>query len=107
MPNFRFLLAALVSCAASIALADDVPTLNVNKSCRADVQAYAGTSTATQCLAQEQQARQTLVAQWTTFAPEARTTCRQMVTDVSGSESYVELLTCLQMAKQSGNMPKN
>src|SRR5262249_26992260 len=90
-----------------IAFADDVPTLNVNKSCHVDVQAYAGNSTAAHCLAQEQQAQQALVGQWNSFTPASRTTCRQMVTDIAGSESYVELLTCLQAAKLSSGLPKN
>jgi hypothetical protein len=110
MPKLTLLfltVAVPLLCAASISRADEVPTLNVNKSCRADVQQYAGTPTAPQCLADEQRARQTLTAQWASFASDSRTTCTRMVTELAGLESYVELLTCLQAAKQSGLLPKN
>jgi hypothetical protein len=47
-----------------------------------------------------------LVSQWTQFAPENRTRCTQMVGDPAGPQSYVELLTCLQMAKDVKSLPK-
>jgi hypothetical protein len=88
------------------AIADEVPTFDVRKSCKADVQAFQGTGTASGCMADEQNARQLLVSQWTQFAPESRTRCAQMVKDVAGTQSYVELLTCLQMAKDVKTLPK-
>jgi hypothetical protein len=102
------LAAALVSlCEAPLAGADNVPTLNVTKSCRADAQAYGGQSTAAACLADEERARQTLIGQWTTFSAESKSSCRDLVTDIAGAESYVELLTCLQAAKLSNSLPKD
>ena len=89
------------------AAADDVPTYNVRKSCKADVQAYQGGANPAACMQDEQSARTTLVAQWTQFAPESRTRCMQMVGDPAGPQSYVELLTCLQMAKDVKSLPKN
>jgi hypothetical protein len=98
---------AVVICASPLAVrADDVPTYDVNKSCKADVQAYQGTGTRAGCMTDEQNARQMLVSQWTTFAPENRTRCTQMVGDPAGPQSYVELLTCLQMAKDVKSLPK-
>ncbi|HEY6755679.1 MAG TPA: hypothetical protein VI077_13390 [Pseudolabrys sp.] len=95
------------------ALADDVPTYDVRKSCKTDVQAYQGSGTAAPgtntpsgCVADEQKARATLVSQWTQFAPDSRTRCSQMVGDPGGPQSYVELLTCLQMAKDVKSLPK-
>ncbi len=94
-------------CQPFTAFADDVPTFDVGKSCRVDVQASAGQSTAGACMADEQRARQTLLAQWTTFTAESRTACGKMVNDIPGLQSYVELLTCLQTTKISSGLPKN
>jgi hypothetical protein len=88
------------------AAADEVPTYDVRKSCKADVQAYSTAGTAASCLADEQNARTTLVSQWTQFAPDSRKRCMLMVGDVAGPQSYVELLTCLQMAKDVKGLPK-
>ena len=94
-----------------VALADDVPTFNIRKSCKADVQAYQsnaeGQASSAACLKDEEGARTTLVSQWTQFAQESRTRCVRMVGDGAASQSYVELLTCLQMAKDVKSLPKN
>jgi hypothetical protein len=93
------------------AIADDVPTFNIRKSCKADVQAYQsnaeGQASSAACLKDEEGARTTLVSQWTQFAQENRTRCVRMVGDGAASQSYVELLTCLQMAKDVKTLPKN
>lgn len=93
--------------------ADEVPTYDVRKTCKTDTQSYQGpgtaapgANTASACVADEQTARATLVAQWTQFAPDSRSRCMQMVGDVAGLQSYVELLTCLQMAKDVKSLPK-
>ncbi len=88
------------------AAADEVPTYDVRKSCGADVQALPGQGELAACLNDEQNARQLLVTQWSKFGPESRTSCLQMVSDVSGTQSYVELLTCLQDALLAKALPK-
>jgi len=99
--------AAIIICASPLAVrADEVPKYDVSKSCKTDVQAYQGTGNQAGCMTDEQNARQTLVAQWTQFAPESRSRCSQMVGDPAGPQSYVELLTCLQMAKDVKSLPK-
>ena len=99
--------AATLSAMPHSAVADDVPTYDVRKSCKADVQAYSNAQNVAACLADEQGARQALISQWTQFAPDSRTRCSKMVGDVAGAQSYVELLTCLQMAKDVKSLPKN
>ena len=89
------------------AVADEVPTLDVRTSCRAAAQAYPGGGGNTACLADEQKARDSLVSQWTQFAPESRTRCTQMVTNIAGAQSYVELLSCLQVAKDVKGLRKD
>jgi len=109
MTKFVMLIAVL-GClwAQSVAaLADDIPTYDVRKGCKADVQAYQGQGNASACVTDEQNARATLVSQWTQFAPENRARCMQMVGDPAGPGSYVELLTCLQMANDVKSLPRN
>ena len=88
------------------AFADDVPKLDFTKSCRTDVAAYPGGGGNKACLTDEQNARKTLVRQWKQFGQDSRTRCTRMVTDMVGSQSYVELLTCLQMARDVKSLPK-
>lgn len=97
---------ALFGLLSDAAFADDVPKLDFNKSCRTDVAAYPGGGGNKACITDEQNARKTLVAQWQRFAPESRTRCSRMVTDMVGSQSYVELLTCLQMSRDVLTLPK-
>jgi hypothetical protein len=89
------------------ARADDVPTYDIRKSCKADTRAYPSAGNVDGCLRDEQDARTTLVSQWTQFAPDSRTRCARMVGDPAGPQSYVELLTCLQMARDVKSLPKN
>jgi hypothetical protein len=87
-----------------VALADDVPTFDVAATCRAESQDDPGAGIAATCMAQEQKARETLVSQWTQFAPQSRTNCTQE--QFGATRSYVELLTCLQIAKEVKDLPK-
>ena len=110
MTKFVMLIAiALVSvCLRPLAaVADEVPKFDVKKSCHGDVQAYGGGDSAAGCLADEQKAMDQLVSQWTQFGPESRTKCTEMVNDIAGTQSYVELLTCLQVAKAVKTLPKD
>ena len=89
------------------AVADEVPKLDVGKSCRSDVRAFGGQDSVTGCLADEQKARDQLVSQWAQFGPESRTKCTEQVNDIAGTQSYVELLTCLQIAQAVKTLPKD
>ena len=71
----------------SAAVGDDVPTYDMRKSCKADVQAYSTAQSVAGLSSRiEQNARATLVSQWTQFAPESRSRCSQMVGDVAGPQ---------------------
>jgi hypothetical protein len=100
------LAAASLGALVSGAVADEVPTYDVRKSCKVDLQSYSTAQTNSGCLADEQSARATLVSQWTQFTSESRSRCSQMVGSAAGPQSYVELLTCLQMAKDVKGLPK-
>jgi hypothetical protein len=87
------------------AVADDVPTFDVRVTCRAESQGDPGAGIAAACLADEQRARNTLVAQWAQFAPASKATCMQTENGIPGIRSYVELLTCLQLARDAKSLP--
>ena len=94
--------AAAVVAQSFAAFADEVPTFDLGKTCKADVLAYQGTASGqasnTGCLRSEQEARTTLVSQWTQFSSASKRECVLLQGDAAGPQSYVELLTCLQMA---------
>jgi hypothetical protein len=98
---------AAISFDIHFAIADDVPTYDVRKTCKADVQSYPSAGNVQGCLRDEQDARTTLVSQWMQFAADNRARCTRMVGDPAGPQSYVELLTCLQMARDVKTAPKN
>src|SRR5262245_59888691 len=96
---------ALVGLLAAAALADGVAKLDYSNSFRVDVSAYGGGGNKA-CITDEENARKTLVAQWNRFSPSSRARCTGMVTDMIGDQSYVELLTCLQMSRDVLSLPK-
>ena len=109
MSKFAVLLslAAMALCSqVAVVLADEVPTYDVAATCRAESQGDPGAGIAASCMAQEQSARETLARQWNQFTAQSKTTCMQTETDVAGVRSYVELLTCLQIAKDVKSLPK-
>jgi hypothetical protein len=89
------------------AVADEAPTFDVRKSCHADIQVDPGVSNVTACLADEQKAREVLVGKWTQFAPDSKAMCTQLVNDIAGTQSYVELLTCLEVEMAAKTLPKD
>jgi len=100
-------LAAMALCSqVTVLLADEVPSYDVAATCRAESQGDPGAGIAAACMAQEQSARETLARQWNQFTAQNKTTCMQTETDVAGVRSYVELLTCLQIAKDVKSLPK-
>ena len=90
-----------------LVLAADVPRLDVEPSCRAAADARARPSgrTAEACLRDEQQARTDLQKEWDTYAAADRARCVRLVNQ-GGAPSYVEMLTCLQIAKASQQLPE-
>ena len=99
-----FLAAVAVALCASVAAAQEVPTLDVAPLCRA--QAKASQDLADACLADEKKARDELVRRWAQFAAADKTRCTGMVKSTAGAQSYVELLTCLQIALDVKGLPK-
>jgi hypothetical protein len=55
----------------------------------------------------EQDARSKLEQDWSQYSAAQRNHCDGLVTDLGGAPSYVELLTCLEMAKQAKELPED
>jgi hypothetical protein len=87
-----------------VPIADDMPRFDVRPSCRGA--ASLTPASLDSCLRDEESARTALTASWSQFAAPDRARCREE-TETGGSPSYVELLTCLQMARDARKLPRN
>ena len=87
-----------------VMVADNVPALNVEPSCRAAAQAaiMAGRNFDS-CMHDEKAARDQLFAEWTRFRPSDRLECTQL-NSTGGPQSYVELLSCLELTYDARNI---
>jgi hypothetical protein len=99
-------LPALLAATHLLLVADEVPRLNVEPSCRAAVEASVGENRDTNaCLRDEHQARDQLEKSWSQYSGIEKERCLRL-SQLGGLPSYVELLTCLQMAKDVKAEPK-
>lgn len=97
-------LAALLT-STLLAVADDVPVLNVDPVCRGiALQAANPTEkggpdlTFKECVASEQEVRDQLGKVWSTFGAADKGHCVRLA-NTGGELSYTELITCLEMAR--------
>ena len=92
-----FIPALIVGGQLVILVADGVPAINFEQTCREASSVKLGTSERIQdCTDDEKRARDQLSAQWNQYDPVGRTHCTRMAA-ASRPSSYVELLTCLEM----------
>jgi len=96
------LFAALLGSQFIVGVADSVPTLNVTPSCRAA--AVNTPNSFDSCMRDEQSARSSLEAQWSEFRVTDKASCTQETR--SFNASYVELLTCLQTARDAAKLER-
>src|ERR1700730_11708189 len=93
-----------------ITVADGVPKYDIARGCRLDnTQAFdlntGQNETVKKCVADEQGAMAVLTTQWSQFRETDRRQCIEEA-DIGGPPSYVDLLTCLQLAKDARQLPK-
>jgi len=93
-----------------ITVADGVPKFDIERGCRLDsTQAFdlsvGLNETVKRCVADEQQALTQLQAQWRQSRSSDQAQCTEE-TNIGGTPSYVDLPTCLQMAKEARQLPK-
>ena len=97
------LFAPLALGAQLLLVADRPPTLNVEPSCRAAERS--GTDRPTEvCMRGENDAKATLSDKWSQFSAVQHARCTSLV-QMGGPPSYVELLTCLEVAEQADKIP--
>jgi hypothetical protein len=98
------LLPILLATSHLVLAADTVPKLDYEPSCRAAVESSAIASRdENSCNQDEETARATLGKVWTQYSATQRRDCVQL-TSLGGPPSYVEVLTCLEMAKDASTM---
>ncbi|MGO8912570.1 MAG: hypothetical protein ACLQDM_25035 [Bradyrhizobium sp.] len=83
-------------------VADNVPKFDIMRECRSEGGSQAMLD---RCAAQEADARTQLQAEWIQFGADDRSLCFKE-TNMDGSPSYVEFLTCLEMARDAKKMSK-
>ena len=82
-----------------IPVSDQVPTFDVAPSCKAaSAINFSGSQPYEACMGDEETARKQLVGSWSSYPASERGRCTEEAS-MGGSASYVELLVCLQMAR--------
>jgi hypothetical protein len=81
-----------------VTVADKVPVLDARPSCSVARRSADEAKDRDNCLEEEQNARTQLIKDWGQYAASDRSDCVELAT-TGGTSSYIELLTCLEMAK--------
>jgi hypothetical protein len=89
------LLGAPAASATKARAADGIPNFNITKNC--DEEVAGGLSTAAACVKDETDAKDDLTKRWSQFDATNRRSCVSEST-MGGEQSYVELLSCLEMS---------
>jgi hypothetical protein len=87
----------------TVAAADPVPTFDTRPTCADAAQEISVTRTVELCQRSEREARDALVSQWHSFPSSDKTTC-VATTRIGGFPSYVQVLTCLELARDASEM---
>jgi hypothetical protein len=92
-----------------VLVADPVPQFDASLSCRSAgassvMTPATGTRNAAACERDENDARSKLEQEWSGFSGAEQRRCTRLTT-LGGSPSYVEMLTCLEMAQAAKKLP--
>lgn len=92
-----------------VPVAEGVPSFDITRTCHAE-SAVSGLDAGLKgsvesCTRDEQAARTQLQTQWSQFPASDKSNCTQE-TGLGSTPSYVELLTCLQVASDARKLPK-
>lgn len=83
----------------AVTVSDTVPRFNVEPTCKGGLDSPGLNERYSRCVSEENSARQQLEANWANYPGGDRATCTD--TARMGTPSYVELLTCLEMARDA------
>jgi hypothetical protein len=92
--------ALLLSTQLLITVADQVPYINVEPSCRAAVAAFGMGQDVKSCMEDEKAAHDQLAKQWNQFPAADRTGCLSL-TKTGSSGTYTDFLTCLEIKRDA------
>jgi len=96
MRSFIFALAAIASCAIDRAqAADRPPAFDILRNCKEEI--TGGVTSIEACTKDETDAKNELAKRWSQFSVSDKKSCVSE-SSVGGGQSYVELLTCLEMS---------
>jgi len=93
-----------------VTVADSVPTIDFERGCRASAAGSASlgivvdNQSISDCMTEERDARDKLAQQWVQFPPGDREHCEREAA-LGQMPSYVELQTCLQIARETKTLP--
>jgi len=87
-----------------VLVADRPPVLNTEPSCAAAAISGVDGRSKQSCLDDETTAKNSLTDHWRTYSTAQQSRCTDLVS-MGGPPSYVELLTCLEMAEQAKKIP--
>src|ERR1700691_2010466 len=82
--------------------AEDVPVFDIARGCKEEGNTVESSE---RCTRDEGKARGQLQTEWSQFGSTAKSTCTRE-TNIDGTPSYVELLTCLEMARDAKKLEK-
>jgi hypothetical protein len=94
---------AILAAFSPVAVSDAVPKFDIVRECRLEGGSAVDLD---RCSQDEAEALEQLKADWAQFTGVDKSTCLSAAT-VGGLASYVELLTCLEMAREANNTDKN
>jgi len=89
--------------ATAQAIPGDVPRLDFASGCSST---GGGNAAVQDCMRAEEKARDKLATEWGKFPDGERTRCTALARIGGGMQSYVELITCLEMAEFAKTLPK-
>ena len=99
------LLPIMLTASHLVLAADRMPEFNIDPACRPAARAaVAPNRDADACKRDELTARDKLKSQWGQYAPAQQEHCAAL-SKLGGAPSYVELLTCLELAKAAQSLP--
>ena len=97
---------ALLSASAVFAASDTPPNFDVMPSCRAAAAASTSQDRLQGCLDSEKRARDQVAQEWSKSTPAVRALCLNS-SSAGGEPTYTELITCLEMERDSKLKPVN
>jgi hypothetical protein len=109
--NFIATVLAALCLSGLSARSDNIPTLDVNPVChgiamQGELEAGLQQTSFQQCVQSEQEVREQLKKEWSTFSTADKTHCVSLA-KTGGESSYTELITCMEMARDVRKLHEN